>query len=75
MIALLTFVSFAAFFLQAIVVIVIAVALSSKELLVKPIEVPDRVKIEHNKNSQKRALPKGESINEIFGELKPKAKE
>lgn len=57
------------FAIQQIVVIGIAFALASRELLVRPIAVPERVKIESQK-PKSNAVPKGESIDEIFGELK-----
>lgn len=63
--------SYFLFFLQAFAVIAFAIALASKELLVKPIEVPERVRIEEEKPKE-RKLAVGESIDEIFGELKPR---
>ena len=47
----------------------IAIALASRELLVRPIAVPERVQIETQK-PKSSAVPAGESIDEIFGELK-----
>ncbi len=58
-----------ALLLQAVVVIGFAFAFASRELLVAPIPVPERVKIDSLKLPTSN-LPEGESINEIFGELK-----
>ena len=57
------------FAIQKLVVIAIAVALASRELLVRPIAVPERVKIEAQKSAVS-SVPVGESIDEIFGEIK-----
>ena len=57
------------FAIQKVIVIGIAVALASRELLVRPIAVPQRVQIEAQK-SVKSNVPAGETIDEIFGELK-----
>ena len=62
------------FAVQKIVVIVIAIVVASRELLVKPIAVPERVQIEAQR-PKPSLVPKGESIDEIFGELKPLSKE
>ena len=56
------------FAFQKIIVIGIAIALASRELLLRPIAVPERVQIETQK-PKPSAVPKGESIDEIFGEL------
>lgn len=57
------------FAIQKLIVIGIAVALASRELLIRPIAVPQRVQIETQKSSSSN-VPVGESIVEIFGELK-----
>ena len=57
------------FAIQKLIVIGIAVALASRELLVRPIAVPERVLIE-NQKSRVSNVPVGETIDEIFGELK-----
>ena len=46
----------------------VAIVMAARDLLEKPIEVPERVKIELRRNPRK--LAEGESIDEIFGELK-----
>ena len=58
-----------AFFVQAVLVIGIAFAFASRELLVRPIAVPERVQIEMQKTKFSN-VPVGESIDEIFGDLK-----
>lgn len=50
-------------------VIVIAILVASRDLLSKPIAVPERVKIEQQRAPKQ--LAKGESIDEIFGILPP----
>lgn len=55
----------------AFCVVSAAVAIASRELRVQAVEVPQRVLLESKKRT-KRTLPEGESISEIFGELKPK---
>jgi len=57
------------FAIQKLVVIGIAVTIASKELLVQPIAVPERVLVESQKSSASN-VPQGETIDEIFGELK-----
>ena len=57
------------FAFQKVIVIGIAFALASRELLLRPIAVPERVQIE-NQKPKSSAVPAGESIDEIFGELK-----
>ena len=57
------------FAIQKVIVIGIAFALASRELLLRPIAVPERVQIE-NQKPKSSAVPAGESIDEIFGELK-----
>lgn len=57
------------FAFQKLIVIGIAVALASRELLIRPIAVPERVQIEAQKSVASN-VPVGESIDEIFGELK-----
>lgn len=42
-----------------------------QELLLRPLEIPTRIKIEDDLNKPS-AVPKGESIDEIFGEVKPR---
>lgn len=58
------------FVIQALLVTIIAMVIASKELLCKPIAVPERVAIETEKKHPKQSLPPGESIDEIFGEVK-----
>jgi len=50
--------------------VLVALYIAARDLLEKPIEVPERVKIELRRSPNK--LGKGESIDEIFGELKPR---
>jgi len=52
-----------------LIVIRIAIALASRELLLRPIAVSERVQIETRK-PKSSTVPVGESIGEIFGELK-----
>ncbi len=56
------------FTLQAVPVILIAVAVASRELLIDPTQTPNRV-IAERAQQQKQELPPGESIEEIFGDL------
>ncbi|MFK7767474.1 MAG: ABC transporter permease [Mariniblastus sp.] len=56
---------------QAILVIGFAMGIASRELLCKPIAVPERVAIDLEKRQEKRLLPAGESLDEIFGEARP----
>lgn len=56
------------FGVPASVVIFLAVFVASKELLSRPIAVPERVAIDLEE-VKPRSLPLGESIGEIFGEL------
>ena len=60
---------FAIFAIQAVFVIGVALIVASRELQYRPIEVPTRVAIEMQKK-QTSQLPAGESIEEIFGELR-----
>ena len=60
------------FALLKILVIGIAFAVASRELLVRPIAVPERVQIENQKPISSNVAV-GESIDEIFGELKNKS--
>ena len=60
------------FALLKILVIGIAFAVASRELLVRPIAVPERVQIENQKPISSNVAV-GESIDEIFGELKSKS--
>ncbi|MFT5304339.1 MAG: hypothetical protein ACI87E_004779 [Mariniblastus sp.] len=55
--------------LFALMVTVIAILVASRDLLSKPIAVPERVKIEQQRAPKQ--LAKGESIDEIFGILPP----
>jgi hypothetical protein len=57
------------FALLALMVTVIAILVASRDLLSKPIAVPERVKIEQQRAPKQ--LAKGESIDEIFGILPP----
>jgi len=59
---------FAMFALQAVMVILLAILVASRELLYRPIPVPERVAIELQAK-QSNVLPEGESIEEIFGEI------
>jgi ABC-type transport system involved in cytochrome c biogenesis permease component len=59
---------FAMFALQAVIVILLAFRLASRELLYRPIAVPQRVALELQAKPSS-VLPVGESIEEIFGEL------
>jgi hypothetical protein len=61
---------FLIFVLQASFVILFAFRVSARDLLSQPIAVPERVKVELQKTP--RRLREGESIDEIFGELKPR---
>ena len=58
----------------ASVPVFIATKIASRELLYRPVKTPERVVIETSVNKE-RTLPVGESIDEIFGELKPKRRE
>ena len=44
------------------------IAIASRELLYRPMSVPERVLIDTNQSTENR-LPPGESIDEIFGEI------
>ena len=59
------------FLAQAVVVIGIAMVIASRELLLRPIETPQRVAIDKEKKQERKSLPPGESIDEIFGEARP----
>ena len=58
-----------AFFLLVMIVSLYAFLVAARDLMEKPIEVPKRVAIELERIQP--ALAKGESIDEIFGELTP----
>ena len=64
----LTSVFFVAFVIQAVMVLMFAVFLASRDFLVVAVETPERVLIERQPTKTNR-LPVGESIDEIFGEL------
>jgi ABC-type transport system involved in cytochrome c biogenesis permease component len=57
------------FAMGGLAVIVSAMLVACRELLQRPIPVPQRVLID-KKKPEKRALPAGESIDEIFGEIR-----
>jgi hypothetical protein len=59
---------FAVFALQAVLVIFLAMLFASRDLLCRPIAVPERVAIELQ-TKKLNTLPVGESIDEIFGDL------
>lgn len=59
------------FFAQALAVSLVAFLVASRDLLDRPIEIPERVAIETKRNPMR--LAKGESIQEIFGELAPES--
>lgn len=59
---------FVVFCIQAIAVILLAMSSASRELLCRPIAVPDRVAVDLQSKKSNR-LPAGESIEEIFGDL------
>ena len=63
----LTSVFFVAFVIQAVMVLMFAVLLASRDFLVVAVETPERVLIERQPTKTNR-LPVGESIDEIFGE-------
>lgn len=65
---------FALFAVQAFVVIAFAFMVASRELLHKRIAIPERVAIDIESRKKIKTLPKGESIDEIFGELRPESK-
>ena len=60
---------FVLFAVQMVAVILIATVVASRELLQRPIPVPSRVALELQIRKQS-SLAQGESIDEIFGELK-----
>jgi len=60
---------FVFFVFQALAVIVVAFVVASRELLVQPVETPERVQVEIQERTKKNQLPEGETIDEIFGEL------
>ena len=57
------------FMAQALIVTLIAFVVASRDLLQRPVEVPQRVAVELLQE-RPSTLAKGESIDEIFGELK-----
>lgn len=59
---------FGLFAVQAMVIILVALIIAARELLCRPIPVPERVAVELQTRKSKM-LPVGESIEEIFGDL------
>jgi hypothetical protein len=62
---------FIVFGIQAVIITGWAIMLASQDFLMGPIATPERVLIE-SKPVKINALPVGESIDEIFGELPSK---